>query len=406
VRRRDFIAQAAITGLLLPYDRLWAARLPQPGPRLVVVFLRGAVDGLNVVIPHADPSYYEYRPTISVGRPGSDSGAVDLDGRFGLHPALGDLLPLWRNRELAFVHACGSPDPDRSHFAAQAYMETATPGVPGTTTGWMNRLSAALALDGSASTVALAQAAPLIVRGAAPVATFPTGRGAERPRPLDRDAVRDAFSRLYAGDPRLATTWHQAMASRAQLRDALSRDMAAAAQDAPDARGFADDARRGAAMLRADAGMRLMFFELSGWDTHVNQGAAQGQLAGRLAALGKGLLELRTGLGDLWRQTTVLVMSEFGRTAHENGNHGTDHGHGNVHWLLGGPVNGCQVYAADWQDMDDAALHEGRDLPVTTDFRELIALVSTRHMAAPGGALATVLPGFASHTAAVAGLLR
>ena len=395
MRRRAFLTGTAAAGMMLPFGRAaWAARLGGPGPRLVVVFLRGAVDGLNVVVPYTDAAYYDDRPTIAVARPRDDGGVRDLDGRFGLHPALDALMPLWRKRQLAFVHACGSPDPDRSHFEAQAYMETATPGVPGTTTGWMNRLAAAMHFDRPSDMVAFGATTPLIVRGPTAVATFPTGRAAARPQPIDRDPVRQAFDPLYETDPRLAAVWREARQARAKLLSDMESDMSASAEGAPDPQGFPTDAAHAARMMVADPGVRLVFFQLGGWDTHVNQGAAKGQLAGHLKPLGDGLAALCTGLGPVWDETAVLVISEFGRTAHENGNRGTDHGHGNAHWLLGGRIGGARVYA-DWRGLSQDALHQQRDLPVTTDFRSVIALVMQRHLNLPAAAFARVLPGFA-----------
>lgn len=391
-------------GLLPPGSVAWGARLQQAGPRLVVVFLRGAVDGLNVVVPYAESEYYAYRPTIAVTHPNTSDGVIDLDGHFGMHPALASLIPLWKRGQLAFVHACGSPDPDRSHFEAQAYMETGTPGVPGTTTGWMNRLAAAMQLDRASDTVAFGASTPLIVRGSAPVATFPTGRAAVRTQPIDRDPVRLAFERIYADDPRLGATYREALQARSTLMSALAADMLAAARGAPGPQGFPADAARAAHMMTADPHLRLVFFQLGGWDTHVNQGAGRGQLANHLRPLGEGLAVFANALGPDWRNTVVLVVSEFGRTVRENGNRGTDHGHGNAHWLLGGELGGGRVYG-DWPGIGETALHQNRDLPVTTDFRSVIALLARRHLAIDTRTLTSVLPGFTPETAKLANLL-
>lgn len=405
--RRQFLRAggSAMAAGLLPLGRMaWGARSPQPGTRLVVVFLRGAIDGLNVVVPYAESAYYDYRPTIAIERPGHDGGAIDLDGRFGLHPALASLMPLWQQGQIAFIHACGSPDPDRSHFEAQAYMETGTPGVPGTNSGWMNRLAVAMHLERAADTVSFGATAPLIVHGPAPVATFPTGRGASHPQPMDRNPVRHPFDTLYRNDPRLGSVWREAEQTRAKLLADLQQDMRESAQGAPGPQGFSDDTARAARMMVADPNLRLVFFQLGGWDTHVNQGAAQGQLAGHLKPLGEGLVSLRSGLGPVWDETAVLVISEFGRTARENGNRGTDHGHGNVHWLLGGRVRGRRVYA-DWRGLSAEALHQNRDLPVTTDFRSVIALIAERHLNLSENACRTVLPDFAPDLRTIDGVL-
>lgn len=407
MKRRDLLkfAAAGSAGLLMPLGQnAWAARGAQPGPRLVVLFLRGAVDGLNVVAPYAEEAYYDYRPSIAINRPGEADGLLDLDGHFGLHPALASLIPLWHQRQLAFIHACGSPDPDRSHFEAQAYMETATPGVPTTRSGWMNRLASALHYARAADTVAFGATQPLITRGPAPTATFPVGRGATHPKPMDRDPVRLAFDAIYDGDPRLGRIYGEAIASRTTLLAAVEKDMAASSQGAPGPQGFSADTRRAARMMRADPKLRLVFFQLGGWDTHVNQGAAHGQLASRLKPLGEGLASFQHSLGPLWDDTVVLVVSEFGRTARENGDRGTDHGHGNVHWLLGGRIRGGRVYG-DWRGLSSAALHQDRDLPVTTDFRSVIDLVLHRHLRASNAIRRQVLPGFTADYTHIQALL-
>lgn len=406
MKRRDVLrlGAAAAAGLVLPLGRHgWAARAEIRGPRLVVLFLRGAVDGLNVVPPYAEDEYYAYRPSIAVDRPGATGGLLDLDGHFGLHPSLADLLPLWHKRELAFVHACGSPDPDRSHFEAQAYMETGTPGVATTRSGWMNRLAQALHLERASDTVAFGANQPLITRGTAPTATFPVGRGASHVKPMDRDAVRLAFDAVYTDDPRLGRVYREAIQSRATLLAAVKQDMEQSAQGAPGPQGFAPDARRAGAMMAADPHLRLVFFQLGGWDTHVNQGGASGQLASRLKPLGQALAAFRESLGSTWRETVVLVISEFGRTARENGDRGTDHGHGNVHWLLGGPIAGGRVYG-NWRGLGENALHQGRDLPVTTDFRSVIDLVLSAHLSVDAATRRNVLPGFAPDHQTIKGL--
>lgn len=391
-------------GLLPLGGAAWGARLEQDGPRLVVIFLRGAVDGLNVVAPYADDLYYEYRPTIAIAKPGSTNGLIDLDGHFGLHPALAALYPLWKTGQLAFIHACGSPDPDRSHFESQAYMETATPGVPSTTTGWMNRLAAAMQLHQAADVVAFGATTPLIVRGPTPVATFPTGKAATHPEAMDRGRVQEAFDRIYLNDPRLGGIYRESLQTRSTLLRALDADMSASAQGAPDPSGFPADVVRAARMMVADPQLRLVFFQLGGWDTHVSEGAGTGTLANHLKPLGDGLAAFTTALGSRWRNTVVMVISEFGRTARENGNRGTDHGHGNAHWILGGAIGGGHVYG-DWRGLSESGLHQNRDLPVTTDFRSVIALVAQRHLNVNPAALRTVLTGFAPDTAPLDRLL-
>jgi len=391
LRRRDFLGCVAAGGGLavLPLgSRGWAIQNIDSGrARLVVIFLRGAVDGLNVVIPYTDPNYYSLRPTIAIPRPGQPKGAADLDGRFGLHPALQSLMPAWKERSLAFVHASGSPDESRSHFEAQAYMESGTPGVKITADGWMNRLLATLpGKHTPTEAINFGQTLPKILEGQIPVASIPPdergyGRGGgEAMQPPAQDAEANAiFDRMYTGADPLSVAYREGRQAQTQIMSDLARDMSEAAAGAPSPKGFADDAAKLCTLMRQDPTIQLAFFGLSGWDTHVRQGGSEGQLANHLKALGDGLAQLRTGLGKIYGSTVVLVMSEFGRTARENGNGGTDHGHGNAMWVMGGPVKGGKIHGK-WPGLDDDELHEGRDLAVTTDFRSVVTGVLEYHL--------------------------
>ena len=396
MRRRDFL-NAVGAGLLLPVGRgAWAVSAPAAGPtnkKLVVVMLRGAVDGLNVVAPVGDGNYLRLRPTIGLAAPGMEGGALDLDGYFGLHPALAGLQPLWAARKLAFVHASGSPDATRSHFDAQDYMESATPGRKNTPDGWMNRLVAALPGPQSPSRLlGIGPVLPRILSGRAAAVNLPNVASAARADLLDRPAVKAAFDELYAHHPRFGRAYADGRAAHREVMDALeSREMQAADRGAPLPNGFPDDAARLAGLMRNDPKIQLAFVALGGWDTHANQGAATGQLANRLAPLGQGLAVLAERLGPLFDDTVVVVMSEFGRTARENGNGGTDHGHGNVMWVMGGKVRGGKVYG-DWEGVEDAKLNEGRDLPVLTDFRLVLAQISEEHLMLGDKRLEQVFP--------------
>jgi uncharacterized protein (DUF1501 family) len=376
--------------------------------RLVVVFLRGAVDGLSVVVPHGDAAYYASRSTIAIARPGQDGGALDLDGHFGLHPALAPLMPLWRSGGLAFVHAAGSPDPTRSHFDAQDYMESGTPGRKATPDGWLNRLldaqpQEADAGGGSGVTrgISVGAVLPRIWAGPHPVATIAGGAAATRPTLLDRPQVSRAFDGLYAGDDAMSRAYRASQQSRREVNDAMNaNDMAGMAREqqvadngAPLPDGFPADAARLATLMRRDPNVQIAFMALGGWDTHVNQGGADGQLANRLRPLGQGLAALASGLGPAFDDTTVLVISEFGRTLRQNGTGGTDHGHGNVMWMLGSDVAGGRVHGR-WPGLDASALHEGRDLAVTTDFRQVLAGACLYQLGLPDARLAEVFPGF------------
>ena len=418
--RRHVLQSAAAFGAgWLPVGpRAWAAvgataRAAQR--RLVVVFLRGAVDGLSVVVPYSEPAYYRARSSIALGRPGADGGVLDLDGRFGLHPALASLLPAWQSGRLAFVHASGSPDTTRSHFDAQDYMESATPGRKATPDGWLNRLLGVLppppgGRAGPTRAVSVGPVLPRICAGRQPVANIASGSGATKPTALDRPRVADAFDALYAGDDKIAQAYRASQQAHREMIDTLrgdapDPDMQAANNGASLPSGFADDAARLARLMRNDARVQLAFMAVGGWDTHANQGAASGALAGRLQPLGQGLAALATGLGPVFDDTTVIVMSEFGRTVHQNGNGGTDHGHGNAMWLLGGRVAGGQVHGR-WPGLDASALYEGRDLAITTDFRQVLAEVCERHLDLRDAQLAEVFPDAGAIVAQRLGVLR
>ena len=386
MQRRDFLhALSAGAALMLPLGKSsWAATSADARPtrnKLIVIMLRGAVDGLNVVAPVGDANYARLRPTIGLGLPGTPNGALDLDGYFGLHPALAPLMPLWQQKKLAFVHASGSPDPTRSHFDAQDYMESATPGRKSTPDGWMNRLVANLPGAASPSrALSIGPVMPRILSGPAAAMNLANGASGVKANVLDKPAVAAAFDQLYAGDSRVARVYADGKdAHRDMMSAAEHREMQAADNGAPLPNGFPDDAARLAQLMRNEAKIQLAFVALGGWDTHASQGAGTGQLANRLAPLAQGLAVLAQRLGPLFDDTTIVVMSEFGRTARENGNGGTDHGHGNVMWVLGGGVAGGKVLG-EWNGVGDAALNEGRDLPVTTDFRSVLAQVAEKHL--------------------------
>ncbi len=377
----------------------WAAGLVEAAPellptrrkRLVVIFLRGAVDGLSVVVPHFESAYYDARPTIALEAGGS--GLLELDPRFGMHPGLVSLLPLWQQQTLAFVHACGSPDPSRSHFDAQRFMECGTPGVITTADGWMNRLLGVLPGPHTPTqAISLGPVEPQILRGPYSVANFPLGRQAGRAMPMDRPMVAGAFDALYNGDDPLSKAYREGQAARRMLLTDLQEEQKIADNGAPSPEGFAGNTDRLAKLLRQDDHIQLVFLDLGGWDTHVNQGAAQGQLANRLKQLGDGLASLTKGLGPLYDDTMILVMSEFGRTVRENGNGGTDHGHGNVLWVLGGGIQGGKIYG-DWPGLTASRLYEGRDVAVTVDFRSVIAAALASHMQLTVEQLQGVFPG-------------
>ena len=414
MQRRHLLQAAAAAGLAWTAvgRGAFAATSTQAGQqlpgnkRLIVVFLRGAVDGLSVVVPYGESAYGQARSSIALARPGQDGGVLDLDGHFGLNPNLAPLMPLWQAGKLAFVQASGSPDPTRSHFDAQDYMESGTPGRKGTPDGWLNRLLGAEppvvvqpgARAGVTRGISVGATLPRIWAGPNPVANIANGARATRPTPLDRPQVSKAFDSLYSGDDAMSRAYRESQQSRAEVNEAMTpaamdHEQMVANNGAPLPNGFPDDAGRLAQLMRRDPNVQIAFLALGGWDTHVNQGGAKGQLANRLQPLGQGLAELATRLGPTFDDTTILVVSEFGRTVRQNGTGGTDHGHGNVMWALGGNVAGGKVHGR-WPGIDAPSLHEGRDLAVTTDFRQVLAGVCAYNLGLPDAKLAAVFPGF------------
>jgi uncharacterized protein (DUF1501 family) len=387
MNRRQLMKWSAGAAWVAAAPRVLAAE-GQP-KRLVVILLRGAVDGLSIVVPYQEAAYYEARPTIAIARPGNAEGGLALDGDFALNPALGTLLPLWTQRQLAFIHAAGSPDPSRSHFDAQRYIETGTPGQDLTPDGWMNRLLAALpGAHGPTAAIGIGSTMPRILAGRVAVANLPRGPDPTRKLPIDRPEIGDAFDRLYAGDDAVGQAYREGRQARTRLIADLASEQRAADNGAPPAAGIPAAAARIAQLLAGDPGIRLVFADFGGWDTHVDQ---KGQLALRLRALGGGLASLARGLGRTWDDTVVVVLSEFGRTVHENGNAGTDHGHGNVIWVAGGNVAGGKVYG-EWPGLTPAQLYQRRDLAVTTDFRCALAAILERHLRLDDPQLDAIFP--------------
>ena len=414
MQRRTCLQHLTLGASLLGWGGPLMAQVA-PRKRLMVVILRGAVDGLSVVAPYSEAAYYKNRSSIALAKPGSEGGGLDLDGHFGLHPALAPLLPLWQAGKLGFVHASGSPDTTRSHFDAQDYLESATPGRKSTPDGWLNRLLGVLPVPQHQGKVtralALGPVMPRIFAGPHSVASLAAGRAANRPGVLDKPNVGKAFDALYGADGKLDQTYQTARQSRAEVMQALQgvdldKEMLAASNGAPLPNGFVQDATHIAQLLRSEPSLQLVCTALGGWDTHANQGAANGQLAQRLQPLGQGLAQLAQRLGPALDDTLILVMSEFGRTVRQNGNGGTDHGHGNVMWLLGGGLGAACAgkVAGRWPGLDDAALYEGRDLDITTDYRSVLAAILQQHLRLPDTAISTVLPGFSG--AVLPGILK
>ncbi|WP_295616713.1 DUF1501 domain-containing protein [Chamaesiphon sp. GL140_3_metabinner_50] len=400
MNRRQFLIQSSLfsaSSLISIGTHGWAARsiaAVNPNPhRLIVVFLRGAIDGLSVVIPYLEPTYYTDRPKIAIPQPGQPNGVLDLDGKFGLHPALSPLIPLWQQKSLAFVHACGSNDETRSHFDAQDYLESGTPGIKSTRDGWMNRLLGIISDKNPIQAVSVGATTPRILLGNRAVANLASGRNAGNRQQIDKPQVASAFDRLYGNNDAIGRTYREGRLARTELLKDLEAEMKMANNGATLPNGFPGDAQRLARLMARDPRIQMSFLAVGGWDTHINQGASQGQLARNLEQLGKGLIALQTGLGAAYQNTTIVVMSEFGRTIKENGNGGTDHGHGNVMWLLGGGIRGGTVYGK-WAGLEPSQRDRGRDLAVTTDFRDVLGTVLTRRLAVDASKLQEVFPGY------------
>ena len=398
--RRLFLKSSALAMFGVGSVPVWLSRAmyakDAPAQRkkiLIAIFQRGAVDGLNVVVPHGEPNYYALRPGIALPRPdGTESSAIDLEGRFGLNPALRSLKPLWDKRQLAIVEAVGSPDPTRSHFDAQDYMESGTPGRKATTDGWLNRAICAEANPSPLRAISLSPGLPRAMRG--------------RNKALAIDNVND----FQVKDSGLAATFESMYGtsvdqvlngSARETFDAVrmvqsiqkTRYVPANGAAYPGGR-LGQSLQQIARLIKAGVGLEVAFTDVGGWDTHVNEVGAkphQGQLANLLREFGDTLAAFSTDMGDRMADITVVTMSEFGRTVKENGDRGTDHGHANVMFVLGGSVRGGQVYG-DWPGLQNEQLYEGRDLNVTTDFRTVLSELVTQQMGNRN--IASVFPGF------------
>jgi len=397
--RRRFLKSTGFGFLALglpPAFLVRAAEAQQAGKgkTMVVVFQRGAMDGLNAVIPFKDPAYYSLRPSIAVAEPASgEDRVIDLDGFYGLHPALAPLKNIYDKGHLAIVHAAGSPDNTRSHFDAQDYMEIGTPGIKSTPDGWLNRyLAERKNAESPFRGVALTAQLPRMLTGNASALTLSS---IEEFR-LRNESMAGALQKLYANteDTLFRFGGQNLFAAMAQLRQVESKIPPSAERYA--AGRFGASLAQIARLIKADVGLEIAFTEIQGWDTHVNQGGAKGQMANRLKDLAEGLATFYRDLGDRVEDVVLITLSEFGRTARENGNRGTDHGHANVMFALGGPVRGGKVYGR-WPGLAPEVLYEGRDLSLTTDFRAVCSEVISRHLGQKE--LAKIFPGFRTASA-------
>jgi uncharacterized protein (DUF1501 family) len=374
---------------------------------LVVVFQRGAVDGLNTVVPYGDDVYRRLRPTIAVPAPrgGSRDAALDLDGRFGLHPALDPLLPLWREGSLAVVNAVGSPDSTRSHFDAQDFMESGTPGIKSTDDGWMNR-HVRCNPDPRATpfrAVALTPTLPRSLAGPAAAVAMQDIRSFDlRPQAAKGGGFEEMYEDLMAKDV-LHGTGHETFEAIAFLKKARPEQYAPAPGAVYPRGRYGESLKQIAQLLKADVGVEVAFTEIGGWDHHAAEGGVQGQLAGRLREFGQALAAFHRDLGDRMRDVVVVTLTEFGRTVRENGNRGTDHGHASVAFVMGGEVRGGRIHGR-WPGLRDGDLYDGRDLAVTTDFRDLLSEVLSAHLGARN--VDCVFPGHPANPSRYPGVMR
>lgn len=367
MNRRELIKAFAATASLTVAGRVWAA--PSTDARLLVVFLRGAYDAANVVVPTGSDFYYASRPTLAIARPdaGNPNAALALNSDWGLHPALRDsLYPLWAKREIAFIPFAGpSDDVSRSHFETQDTIELgqAVGGSRDYRSGFMSRLAAELT---RVKPIAFTDQLPLTFRGKAQIPNVGIN-AVGKPAIDDRQAK--LIKQMYAHSD-LASAVEEGFKVRDDVYRSISEEMTAANRGAVSPRGFELSARRIGRLMREQ--YNLGFVDVGGWDTHVNQGAAQGYLADRLGELGRALAGFAEEVGPAWRDTVVVTISEFGRTFRENGDRGTDHGHGSAYWVLGGGINGGRILGEQVK-VEQANLFQNRDYPVLTDYRSLFA---------------------------------
>ena len=390
--RRDFLRTSAIVlgaAGTVPDWLLRAAAQGKTGRKiLVAIFQRGAADGLNVVVPFFEPRYYQLRPSIAIPQPGKPNGGLDLDGRFALHPALQPLKAMWDSKQFAIVHSAGSHDPSRSHFDAQEFMECGTPGIK-REDGWLNRALMPVTPD-SSPVRAIASGAQLPKtlqgsRGAIAVDSLPKFQVADK-------ASAEMLEHLYSTslDAQLKAQG-AATFDAVKLIESIRTRPYTPTPGAQYVGDFGQRLQQIARLIKADVGVEVAFADIGGWDHHANESA---QLTTQLRQFGSSLAAFTQDLGDRMEDVVLVTMSEFGRTAAENGNLGTDHGHGNVMMVMGGGVRGGRLYG-EWPGLEPEQLYERRDLAVTTDFRDVLGEVVTGHL---GQKVDQVFPGYAPKT--------
>jgi uncharacterized protein (DUF1501 family) len=390
ITRRYFLRSSGLAVAGLGIAPSWLMRATtlagQAGNKrkiVVAIFQRGAADGLNIVVPFFEKQYYDMRPTLAVPQPGKENGGIDLDGRFALHPSLQPLKALWDSRQLAIIHAAGSPDPTRSHFDAQDFMESGTPGKA-SEDGWLNRALVPERAVSPLRAIAIGAQLPRTLRG---------GRQAVAVNNLQQFETRNKevagiLESMYAttADPRLLASGKETFEA-VKMIESINRNPYSPANGAQYQGGFGNALQQIARLIKADAGVEAAFADVGGWDHHVNEAP---QLTNLLREFGASLAAFSRDMGDRMADIVLVTMSEFGRTAREDGNAGTDHGHGNVMMVLGGPVRGGKVYGR-WPGLSPEQLYEERDLAVTTDFRNVLGELVSRHL---GRSVDQVFPGY------------
>jgi uncharacterized protein (DUF1501 family) len=409
--KRGGIALVGMSAMPAFLQRAAAATAMPNKKQLVVLFQCGAADGLNIVVPFSERNYYRLRPTIAIPQPGRGAAdaAIDLDGYFGLHPSLAPLEPLFRQDRLAIVHAAGSPDPTRSHFDAQDFMESGTPGVKTTEDGWLNRAMEAAPEENASPfrAVAMGPNLPRMLHGSASAIALPDLRQFKvMPQSAAMaSAVQGGFEAMYAQtvDHALHGTGTETFEAIDMLRKVdPGKYPPEHGAEYPTSR-LGQSLQQIGQLLKANIGVEVLFVDCGGWDNHVNEGGVQGQLSNLLKDSGQGLAAFHQDMGDRMQDIVVVTMSEFGRTAKENGNRGTDHGHANCMFVMGGDVKGGRVYGA-WPGLADHQLNEGRDLALTTDFRLVLGEILNKHNGVSD--LNAVFPGFENNPRKFAGLIR
>ncbi|MBS1794210.1 MAG: DUF1501 domain-containing protein [Acidobacteria bacterium] len=366
---------------------------------LITIFQRGAVDGLNMVVPYGDGEYYDLRSNIAIPKPGATDGAVDLDGHFGLHPQLKPFEAIWKNKQMAIVHSVGSPDNTRSHFDAQDYMESATPGNKGTSDGWLSRVlqTSQTKTDSAFRAVAMTQQTPRSFLGKYPTIAMSNLADFSIKAGIYTKSVQGGFEDIYQQNAKdsLGETGRDTFEAVNYLKKANPSQFKPENGAVYPNTQFGRSLMQIAQLVKADVGLEIAFTDTGNeikWDTHANEGGARGQLAGYFRDFGASIAALVTDLGKRMDDVVILTMSEFGRTARQNGTGGTDHGHGNAMFVIGNSIKGGKVYG-DWKGLKNDQLNEGRDLAVTTDFRDVFGEIAVRHLGNKN--LDKIFPGYA-----------